>query len=389
MCQKVRIPTLIIFLFHLFFSAYSAAAETFRIGVSLGESGRYQFPSRMQINGYRLWEKNVNLKGGLLGKPVELTILDDGGEADRAVDNYRRLISEDRVDTVFGPYSSGLTAAVAPGVEKAGYPMLAAGASADAIWAQGHKNMFGMWTPASRYSVFMLNVALLSGWNKVGIVFADDSFSTNVAYGAQKWVSRMAGLEVVTFQNFEKGTRDLEALAMELKAAEADLVIMGGHFNESVDMRKAFLNIGWDPKAYFATVGPAVEKYSETLGDDANCTFATSIWEPVVEFPGSEKFVSEFVASYQTVPSYHAATAYAAGQILEEALKISKSSDHDVLRKSLSRLDTFSIIGRYAVDRTGMQIKRFPLLIQWQNGKKEIVWPEDRQTSQPMLDCGE
>ncbi len=364
------------------------AADPVRIGVSLGENGKYQFPSKMQVRAYRLWAKEVNQKGGLLGRQVEMVILDDGGEKQQAIENYRKLMADDRVHLIFGPYSSGLTAAVAPVVEESGYPMLAAGAAADAIWSHGYKNVFGMWTPASRYSVFMLNVALLNGVKKIAIVHADDPFSTNVAKGASKWVSRMEGLEEVHFSDFKKGTRNLESLAREVKQAGAELVIMGDHFNESVDMRKAFKTIGWYPKGYFATVGPAIGKYQETLGQEAECTFATSIWEPSVKFSTTQEFATAFVEAHQEMPSYHAATAYAAGQILEEASKLAGSLEHDELRQALFNLDTFSIIGRYAVDRTGMQIKRFPLLIQWQNGKKEIVWPEDRQTANPRFDCG-
>ncbi len=364
------------------------AADPVRIGVSLGASGKYQFPSRMQMRAYQLWENEVNDRGGLLGRKVKMVILDDRGDKQQAIDNYRNLIADDRVDLIIGPYSSGITAAVAPVVEDSGYPMLAAGAAADAIWSHGYENVFVMWTPASRYSVFMLDIALLNDVQKIAIVHADDPFSTNVAKGASKWVSRMEGLEEVYFRDFKKGRRDLKSLASEVKQAGAELVIMGGHFNESVDMSKAFKAIGWYPKAYFATVGPALEKYGETLGNDAECTFATSIWEPSVNFSKSQEFTKAFKESYQEVPSYHAATAYAAGQILEEASKLAGSLEHDELRQALAKLDTFSVIGRYAVDRTGVQIKRFPLLIQWQNGKKEIVWPEDARTAKPRFNCG-
>ena len=83
------------------------------------------------------------------------------------------------------------------------------------------------------------------------------------------------------------------------------------------------------------------------------------------------------------------ARAYAAGQILEEAVAQAGSVDQAELRLVLSELDTYSIIGRYAVDRTGLQAKRFPLLIQWQDGNKEIISPSDRQTAAPKVDCAD
>ena len=363
------------------------AADTYRIGVSLGENGRFKFPSTMQARAYRMWESDINSRGGLLGKPIEMIILDDKGEADLAKENYEILTEQEPVDIVFGPYSSGLTGAVAPIVDISGYPMLAAGASSDKIWMQGYSNVFGMWTPASRYTVYMLNVALLNGWTKVAIIHSEDPFSASVAEGARKWAKRLGAFEVVAFESFEKGTRDLQSWASKIRNSGAELVIMGGHFNESVDMPQAFQAIGWTPKAYFATVGPTLERFQTTLGDASNCTFATSIWEPNVQFPGAGEFAAAFIETYHETPSYHAATAYAAGQILEEAADLAGTLDHDALREAFSKLDTLSIIGRYSVDRTGMQSKRFPLLIQWQDGVKQIVWPKDRQTAEPKVDC--
>ena len=109
----------------------AAAGDTFRIGVSLGEDGRYKFPSTMQARAYRMWEIDINSRGGLLGRQVEMVILDDNGEADLAKKNYEILTKQEPVDAIFGPYSSGLTGAVAPIVDASGYPMLAAGASSD------------------------------------------------------------------------------------------------------------------------------------------------------------------------------------------------------------------------------------------------------------------
>ena len=92
-------------------------------------------------------------------------------------------------------------------------------------------------------------------------------------------------------------------------------------------------------------------------------------------FRSIREFIFAFKDRYGQEPTYHAATAYAAGQILEEAIELTGSLEREKIRQALYDLDTSSIIGRYAVDKYGMQIKRFPLTIQWQNGKKEIVWP--------------
>ena len=360
------------------------SAEPFRIGLTLGLTGKYAKLGAMQQRAYVLWQYRINERGGLLGRSVELIIFDDESDPNTAQKLYRKLIAEKGVDLVFGPYSSGITSAVLPIVEKAGYPMLAPGASSDKIWQQGYKNVFGVYAPASRYSVGMLNLAVIHDLNTIAIVYANDGFSFSAANGAKKWAPKL-GLQVVMFESFQKGRQDLSALAQKAKLSDASLVIVAGHFNESVNMRKALKKVGWYPKAYFATVGPVLQKYDDILGADADLTFASSLWEPTLNFPQSKEFTATFRARYGMTPTYHAATAFAAGQILAKAIKKANSLKRSNIRKALQDLDTYTIIGRYRVNSTGMQIKLFPLTIQWQDRTKRIVWPEEIAKDRAIL----
>ena len=148
--QKMKPKRSVMFVVLVWLGVTSAAManETLRIGVSLGLTGGYAEPAEMQKMAYRLWEKEINEDGGILGRNVEIIIEDDKSRVERAQKIYRDLILKSKVDLVFGPYSSQITKAVAPIVNEQQYPMLAAGASADSIWQQGYKNVFGMWIPA-------------------------------------------------------------------------------------------------------------------------------------------------------------------------------------------------------------------------------------------------
>ena len=360
------------------------AVEPVRIGVSLGLTGKYAALAAMQQRGYQLWQRDINSKGGLLGRPVQIVIVDDESKPKRAAKLYKQLIKENRVDFVFGPYSSGITRAVAPVVEKADYPMLAMGASADSIWQKGYKNVFGIHVTASRYTLGMLNLAVIHDLPTVAIVYADDAFSISAAEGARKW-GRKLGLRIIMYEKFKKGLRDLTQLAEKAKSSKSALVIVAGHFDESVDMRRALKNVNWYPRAYFATVGPVLSKYKEMLGADSELTFVNTLWEPRVKFPESQTFLASFRAVHGIEPSYHAAVAYAGGQVLEAAVNSAKNFDRSRIRQALSKMETYTILGRYKVDRTGIQIKHFPLALQWQKGKKEIVWPEEMQTAEPIF----
>lgn len=360
------------------------ASEPIKIGLTLGLTGKYSEMSNMQMKGFRLWEDHVNSKGGILGRKVKLVIYDDKSDPRIAKMLYEHLILKDKVDLVFGPYSSEITEAILPITEKYGYPVLVSGASADSLWQKGYKNVFGVYAPASRYAVGFLELLVRADLNDIAIVYADDAFSRSIADGAKRWAERFR-LNVLLFEEFRKGTRNLDDIAQRVKASRVEALIVGGHLEESIDMRVSLKNIGWYPKAYYASVGPALPEFYDKLQGDVDYVFSSSLWEHQTAFPGSKEFHKAFKKTYKEEPSYHAANAYAAGQILEAALKRSGSLDRNRIREILSAMDTMSIIGRYSVDRTGMQIRHFNIVIQWQKGKKEVVWHKDLRTAQPIF----
>lgn len=367
-------------------SGNAMAAEPVRIGVSLGLTGNYKAPAAMQKRGYELWLEEVNARGGLQGRPVELLIHDDQSDPATAVRFYREFVTGGDVDHVFGPYSSELTAAVAPFVDEAGYPMLAPGAAAEAIWQNGYGGVFGMWMSASRYSQGMLRLAYEAGLKTIAILHADDPFSEGIAMGARKWAPYLK-FRVIVDERFAIGTRDLTQQMRRARDAGAELVIVAGHRDEAVNARQAAATLGWEPPAFFATVGPALAEWKEAMGDNAEGAFATTIWEPheSVTYPHSQEFTTAFRQRFGVDPSYHAATAYAAGQILEAAISQAGGLDKHNVRAALFDLDTYTITGRFAVDHTGMQVKRLGMILQWQDGKKEIVWPEEVRSAEPIF----
>lgn len=364
----------------------AGSTEIVRIGMSLALSGKYAEMGIMQEKGFRLWEKDVNARGGLLGKRVSLVIRDDRSDPASAKAIYTSLIDRERVDLVFAPYSSELTEAIQPIAEKHGYPLLISGASSDSLWGKGYRNSFGVYTPANRYASGFLELLVMNGIGEVAVVAVDDAFSKSLFEGTKTWAKRF-GLELVFLDVVRKGTKDLEPVARKARDSGASVLIVCGHFEESVAMRLALKRIGWQPRAYFASVGPVMQAFHDRLKGDANLVFSSSQWEshPGLKLPGARDFTAAFTSSYGESPSYHAATAYAAGQILEAAVRKARSLDREKIRNMLATMDTSTIIGRYGVDATGMQVRHFPLIVQWQSGKREIVWPKEVSTAAPIF----
>ncbi|MEE8546997.1 MAG: amino acid ABC transporter substrate-binding protein, partial [bacterium] len=316
-----------------------------------------------------------------------MIIKDDQSDPEKAAELYKEMLVDEKVDLIFGPYSSGITNAILPVTSEFGYPVLANGASSDKLWQQGYDHVFGLYIPAGKYTVGFLEMLKTSGMTDIAIVSADDPFSITMSEGTRKWAERF-GLNVVYFRRFKKGTSNLDDIAEEAKRSGASALIVCGHFNESVDAKRSLSNIRWQPAAYYASVGPVLQKYYDVLGKYAENSFSSSQWEyhPKLSFPGSREFFLTFTETYGIKPSYHAASAFAGGTVLEAAVNKVGSLDRKKIREMLSTMDVMSILGRYGVDRTGMQIRQFPVIIQWQKGKKEIVWPKELRTAIPVFE---
>jgi len=360
------------------------AEQPIKIGVSLGLSGRFAEMSKALNNGFELWERNVNRENGILGRPVRLIVKNDQSDPERAVALYRELITGAHVDFLFAPYSSLITAAVLPIAEEYDMPMLIAGAAADSLWEKGYRNAIGIYTPASKFAVGFLELLVLNDLDGISLAYADDPFSVDLAESVRQWAGRF-GLNVIGFEGFKKGSQNLEFLALKAKESNSQVLMVCGHMNEAVDMTMALKKIEWRPKAFYASVGPALQEFYDRCGPEAEAVFGTSLWEPRANYPGAQQFNQQFIETYGRVPGYHAGLAYAAGQVLKMAVEEVGRIDKEKVRDALFKLDTMTIIGRFGVDKTGKQVRQHKFIIQWQNGTKKLVWPDTIKTAEPMF----
>lgn len=361
-------------------------AEPIRIGVSLGLTGQYEQPALMHQRAYQLCQDKINARGGIFERKVAFDIRDDHGSAEEARAIYLAFTAEDGVDIVLAPYSSDLTAAVAPITEDRGFPMLAAGAAADLLWRRGYRNLVGVLTPASRYTQGMMRLAAETGYGTIALLHAGDDFSQEIAAGTRKWAPFL-NLKIVSDTELSPGPEGDKDVMRSVRDSGAELLIVAGYFEEAARMRRAMSGLDWYPQAYFATVGPSFPNWKSMLGAAAERAFTTSIWEPTKPDTNavSQQFTQAFKDRYAVMPSYHAAAAFAACQVLEAALLRAGSTDQEDYREALFALDSNTVIGRFAVDRTGMQTKRLDMVVQWIDGEKQIVWPAEVRTHQAVF----
>jgi len=353
-----------------------------KIGISMSVTGRYADTGKYLLQGYQLWVKHVNARGGLLGQPVELIYADDKSDPQTGIRLYSKLITEDKVEHVFGPYSSAVTEAVTSVTERHGYPMLAGGASSEEIWEKGRKYIFGSYTPAAHYLDGALDIAKKQGYKKIVAVNENTLFPKQTIKGALEQAKRM-GFEIVFQEEYPKAATDLTPLLTKVKTINPDVLLAGSYLPDAKLLTSQLKEVDYMPKVFAVTVGAALDDFGNALKKDAEYVLGASQWEPHpgLPFPGIKKFIEDFQKEFGRLPSYHAASGYMCGEVLEAAVKKTGSQDREKIRQALSGLDMMTMNGRYKVDNTGLQIGHEILLIQWLKGKKEIVWPEKYATA--------
>jgi branched-chain amino acid transport system substrate-binding protein len=363
-----------------------AEPRPIRIGATVSLSGKYTEPSLMVQAGYRLWARQVNDRGGVLGRPVELVLRDDQSREDTARRHYKHLTEVDPVDLILSPYGSPLTLVASEISERNGYAMLAAAASADILFDRGYRRLFGVYAPARRYFIGLLDLIARHGLQTVAVLHEDSPFHRDVAEGAAFW-ARQFRLQLTLQRVITDAPSDLTVTVEELQKRfpATDVLIFSAYPPNCYRLMKMLPAQGWRPAVIAQTIAPVHPEFYEKAGPAAEGVFGPSQWEPDerIPFPGTQQFIRDFKADTGLMPSYHAAAAYAACQIMERAVTASGSLDQESIRSFIASMDSVTVIGRFKVDHTGMQIGHNPLLIQWQEGKKEIVYPRKLQTAVP------
>jgi branched-chain amino acid transport system substrate-binding protein len=372
---------------HVFRStACCAQATPIRIGATVSLTGKYSQPSSMMRDSFKLWEKQVNERGGLLGRRVEFLFRDDQSCEQMVGTLYEKLITEDKVDLVLPPYGTPLTLVASEVSELHGFVMLACAASGDAIWNRGYKRVFGIYGPAKRYFIGLLHIMASNGLSSLALLFENSSFSVDMAAGSREWAERL-GLKVSVYKSYASGEEELPGLAKEVMEAKPDGLIVACYPEDTYLLLDLMKKWNYRPKVMGFSVAAALPDFYLRAGAIAEGVFGASQWEPDerMPFPGTKKFTSDFRNFTGRLPSYHAGSAYAGCQILEKAINHCRCLDQAKIAEYIGSLDTVTVIGRFRVDHDGRQIGHNSITIQWQEGEKEIVFPLNMQTMPPRL----
>ncbi len=365
-------------------------------------SGKYAKAGEQAIGGIKACINWVNdVYGGvkLNGKkvPLEYKYYDCESKKEVVTSLTGRLITVDRVNVVFAPYSSGLTLRGAPIAESHKMLYMDHGGANDKIFAQGFRYVVQTIGPASRYHEGTLDMIhkIDPSAKRVALAYEDSEFAKRVMEGAEKHAKAL-GFKIVFKRTYPKGVTDLTPLLSALKATRPDFILGGGHFEDGQLFTRQMADLDINVKALSLIASATLPAFYEALTVLAEGVMGPSHWEYGVKYskaeaqklglpwigPSQDEFVSLFkkAVGKDMIPDYHAAEAGAQVLAYIMAVERANSVDLDKVRAELGKLKFMSFYGGWDIDDTGLQVGHSMVDVQWQGGKRIIVWPEEAQT---------
>jgi branched-chain amino acid transport system substrate-binding protein len=351
------------------------------VGVVVSQTGAHADLAADYGRGVELWREEVNGQGGLLGRRVELRILDDGSEAARAGALYRQLI-RDKADALIGPYGTAATLVAAAEAESAQRVLVSGAGWSRAVHKRAPRFVFQSAVPYNAYGTTVLELARSTGVKSALLLARDDLASLEMAAAAAETASRL-GISTGEVQSYAAGTRDFAALIIKARASGAEAWIAFGGVDDAAEMLKGFKKAQYAPRLAFLRAA-ADPKLIELVGQDAEFSMGSAAYHPLR--PAAQAFARAFEQRWQRPPTAAGAEGYAAASVLAAGVQRAGTPEPRALRAALASLQLDTVLGSYKVDpATGAQIGAKPVVVQVLLGRREIVAPQSAATEKFVL----
>jgi branched-chain amino acid transport system substrate-binding protein len=369
------------------------------IGASLSLTGDFSADGQAFERGYRLWAKDVNAHGGILGRKVKLTILDDASSPNQVVTNYQTLFGADHVDVAFGPFSSLLTAPASSVAARYGMAFVEGAGGAPSVFDtpsnEADRDVFDVSLPVADEMVPFVNwIASLPPSQRpktAAYPMAQDPFADPPVQLAQTMLQKL-GVTTVYSNVFPEEVSQYKAPADQVAASGAQIVVLGSTDVPTVSaFMQAFEQDHYTPKLFIAAAGPdqgGAFTSAVGLGNAAGMMVPDG-WYPGYDNPASQQMVKEYVAEYGgTASSVNAdvAEAYSVGQVVEQAIEATGGTDNSKIISYLhSGVTLTTVQGPVKFDALGENGAAAAFVFQWQKGSFDQVLPASASGSVPIL----
>jgi branched-chain amino acid transport system substrate-binding protein len=392
----------------------AAPTTPIKIGTSLPLTGEFSITGTKHRDGYQLCVDLINEAGGINGRTVDLVVSDNQSDVDTTLAQMERFINVDKVDLIFGTFSSKLTFPATAITEKAKMLHPIPSAAALRVYERGFKYLVYFQPNAAEYigaSPVMMIKDLIPADQQpktIALAWADDFYANALIAGltgedvkftnddgTEKTVSLAPGelskldAKIVFKQQWPEGFTDWTTLAASIKAANADYLFAPvTSADEAINLVRALQQVNYNPKGIFMSQG-AQKEFGEALGSAANGITIQASWHPLANFTGllngkeftNQMFLDAFKAKYGVEGGEDEAIPFALCQGIEQAVRATGSTDNTVLRDWLAARTAEdpvkTILGDFYWDSRGLPINKSFIMTQWQDGKLEFVYPTD------------
>ncbi|MBB3065484.1 amino acid ABC transporter substrate-binding protein [Limibacillus halophilus] len=367
-----------------------AQADTIRLGSAISLTGKYSTNGAHTKNGYDLAAKLLNDAGGVMvggvAHKIEIVYYDDESTPARGAQLAERLIQQDGVQFLLGPYSSGLTKAIAPVTENYGVPMVEANGASRSLFTQGYKYLFAVLSTSEQYltSAIALAAEIAEKEGKkasdvtIAGAFENDPFSQDVRAGVLADAEKF-GMKVVIDDKLPPELNDMSATLTKVKALKPDVLVVSGHSKGAALAIRQLSEMGVQVPMLAMTHCDAADIIGQ-FGAAAEGALCASQWAPSLSysddlFGSAADFAKLFEDTYGYAPPYQAAESAAAVQVFADAIGRAGTLEANAVRDALAVTEIQTFYGNIKFDETGKNIAKPMVLYQVQDGEFQVVAP--------------
>jgi len=361
-----------------------SAADTVKVGIVLPLTGSQAEFGEIEKQSFDLALKEINSAGGINGKKLELVMEDDAGRSEVGRSVVEKLIAKDKVVMIGGGFSSSVTYAVAGVCQQNKMPFLVNTASADIITTSGWDFIYRLNPPVSHYADTVTTLLAEKIKPKtVAILHENSQFGIKGSKSFEK-VCRKAGYKVVLKEGYAHGGIDYKSVLIQVKQLNPDIVYMVSYIKDASFLMKQAKELKLTPKMFIGGAGGfTLPEFVQNAGIASENVISTTLWHQILPFPGATDYYKKFVTKYKKPTMYHGAEAYSACYVIADVLKRTKSFTNTDIKQALSETDMMTAFGPVKFinwDNMKNQNKATAYVVQWIDGKLELVWPTDHAT---------
>jgi len=358
------------------------------VGIPLPLSGAKAAFGEAKRNAYQLAADQVNAEGGLDGRPLALVFRDTAGDPATAAEVGEELIAEGAT-LLIGEFSSGCALALAAVAQRLSVPYLVDSAAADAITQQKSPYVFRLNPPAGLLAQGL--ESFLTGVvhpRSLAIVYERSDYGSSCARAMREWCRRN-GVTVPVFEAYEPGALDFGPLLERVGQASPDVLYMVSYLvDASLLVRQARAKALSVRLLAGAGGGFVLPEFVESAGQAAENVVSAAVWAPTLGYPGAAVFAETYRARFGRYPGHHAAEAYAAIEVVADALRRAASTEPDRVREALAATELMTVLGPVRFEnfeKYRNQNRLQTVVLQVRNGAYEVIWPPEAATAEPLF----